>query len=304
MTEQRGEYKTRKQTIFRTIKNEDNPFVMIDRRSIENPQLSWKAKGILAYLLSRPDNWVVRLGDLVKRSPDGVYAVRGAINELKKAGHVYSKEIRDENGKFVQYELEVYELPFTSKPLIKNPQAGNPQADNPQADNPQADNPQADNLTINDTDINDTDINDITAQTKKIVDAANKKVDAILENERIVQEKLSSGVAWNGREKMPEPIRELLDVYVTITGQRPTKGALMDWLAAGQDWLDLGITRIDLEKAYQKAKGENGKGGFTVGRPGSLTNTANMFAGERRNNGNGGSSTNKYERFLAEIGAS
>lgn len=148
MTEEQTNYKTRKQTIFRTMKNEDNPFVMIDRRPIENPDLSWKAKGILTYLLSRPDNWIVRLGDLVKRSPDGVYAIRGAINELKNAGHVYTKEIRDEQGKFVRYELEVYELPFTSKPLIKNPQA---------------DNPQADNLTINDNNNNNTELNNIGA---------------------------------------------------------------------------------------------------------------------------------------------
>jgi hypothetical protein len=144
MSEQKGAYKMRKQTIFRTMKNEDNPFVMIDRRPIENPALSWKAKGILAYLLSRPDNWIVRLGDLVKRSPDGVYAIRGAINELQKAGHVNRKAVRDTDGTFLRYELEVYELPFTSKPLIGFPQA---------------DNPQADNLVLNDTDINENEVN-------------------------------------------------------------------------------------------------------------------------------------------------
>jgi hypothetical protein len=143
MSEQQGSYKTRKQTIFRTIKNEDNPFVMIDRRPIENPTLTWKAKGILAYLLSRPDNWIVRLGDLVKRSPDGVYSIRGAINELQKAGHVHRKEVREENGRFVRYELEVYELPFTPDPLINFPQA---------------DNPQAGNLMLNDTDINENEL--------------------------------------------------------------------------------------------------------------------------------------------------
>ena len=73
--EKQANYATRGKTIFRVKKNADNPFVMIDRRPIENPKLSWKAKGILAYLLSRPDNWVVRLGDLVKHSPDGAFSV-------------------------------------------------------------------------------------------------------------------------------------------------------------------------------------------------------------------------------------
>lgn len=122
-------------TIFRVDKNKDNPFVMIDRRPIENPELSWRAKGILTYLVSRPDNWIVRLGDLVKRSPDGVYTVRAALRELTKAGHITRTEER-ENGRFKQYVLQVHELPFTS-PLTNLSQAVPPQAVD---------------LTLNDTD--------------------------------------------------------------------------------------------------------------------------------------------------------
>ena len=83
---------------------------------------------------------------------------------------------------------------------------------------------------------------------------------------------------------MPEPIRDLLDVYVQITGQRPTKGALMDWLQTGQDWLEVGISGDDLRAAYHKAKPEPGEG-FMVARPGSLTKVAGMFAGERNRRG-------------------
>ena len=115
MSEEQAPYQTRKQTIFRTIKNAENPFVMIDRRPIENNSLTWKAKGILAYLLSRPDNWIVRLRDLVNRSPDGVHAVRSALKELRAAGHLSTREIRDENGQFLRYELEVYEFLLPSR---------------------------------------------------------------------------------------------------------------------------------------------------------------------------------------------
>lgn len=137
MSEEQTAYSTKVKTIFRTKKNADNPFVMMDRRPIENADLSWKAKGILAYLLSRPDNWTVRLGDLVKRSTDGTHAIRAAIKELISAGHVFRREIKDEKGRFLRYELEVYEIPFTGSPLI---------------DFPQADNPQPENHTLNNTD--------------------------------------------------------------------------------------------------------------------------------------------------------
>lgn len=109
MSEQQAEY-TRDKTIFRVAKNADNPFVMIDRRPIENPKLSWKAKGLLAYLISRPDDWVVRFRDLVNRSPDGGHTVRGAMKELKAAGHVQVIAERD-GGRVKRWIYEVYELP-------------------------------------------------------------------------------------------------------------------------------------------------------------------------------------------------
>lgn len=97
-------------TILRVEKNKDNPFVMIDRRTIENPALSWRAKGMLAYLLSRPDDWVVRLGDLVKRSSDGTHTVRAALHELMEAGHIRKDTVR-ENGRIKQWVYTVYEAP-------------------------------------------------------------------------------------------------------------------------------------------------------------------------------------------------
>lgn len=130
MTEPKPNYSNKAKTIFRVNKDKENPFVMIDRRPIENPALSWGSKGILAYLLSRPDNWTVRLQDLVKRSPDGVYKIRSYIKELVSEGHIKRVPHRDEVTKrILQYTLEVYEVPIT-KPLTNLPQAGLPQAAN------------------------------------------------------------------------------------------------------------------------------------------------------------------------------
>jgi hypothetical protein len=98
-------------------------------------------------------------------------------------------------------------------------------------------------------------------------------------------ERAQSPNAWRGREQLPEPIRDLLDVYVQITGQRPAKGQLMDWLATGQEWLEIGITATDLRNAYGRANPPDGRG-FLVTRPGSLTSTAGAIAGERRRKGN------------------
>lgn len=119
----------RAQTIFRAKKNADNPFVMIDRRTIENPALSWKAKGLLAYLLSRPDDWVVRFGDLVKRAPDGAASVRAAVKELREAGHVKVISER-EGGKVVRWVYEVHESPDCDFQQVENLQVENLQVEN------------------------------------------------------------------------------------------------------------------------------------------------------------------------------
>lgn len=126
MTEQKPKYETqsRAATFIRVAKNPDNPFVMIDRRPIENPKMSWKAKGLLAYLLSRPDDWVIRFRDLVNRSPDGAHTVRAAMKELKDAGHVQVRAER-EGGRVKQWVYVIKELPDVDFQQVEKQQVEN-----------------------------------------------------------------------------------------------------------------------------------------------------------------------------------
>ena len=106
-------------------------------------------------------------------------------------------------------------------------------------------------------------------------------LDGILHYEKIGEEKEREGKSWTHRDKFPEPFLENLDAYVSLTGQKPIKKNVSDWLMTAQDWHDLGVKPADIQKAYEKANPENGEG-FTVARPGSLTYTAGMFAGKRK----------------------
>lgn len=110
----------RPQTIFRVIKNPENPFVMMDKRALALPSLSYKAKGILAYLLSRPDNWIINIADVVNHSPDGDYAVRSGIKELIKAGYVRRKVERNEKQQIIRWVMEVYEQPVPAEEQDEN----------------------------------------------------------------------------------------------------------------------------------------------------------------------------------------
>ncbi len=73
---------------FRVQKNKKNPYFLIDTTALNDPRLSCKAKGLFAYISSKPDNWCVNYSELVSAGPDGIKAVHSGINELIKAGYL------------------------------------------------------------------------------------------------------------------------------------------------------------------------------------------------------------------------
>lgn len=97
-------------SIIRTVKR-DNPFVQIDKNCLEDKNLSWKAKGLLAYLLSRPDNWKVIIEDLRNKSTDGRDSIYSGLKELTEAKYIIKKRMHDEKGKFTGWEYQVFEQP-------------------------------------------------------------------------------------------------------------------------------------------------------------------------------------------------
>ncbi|MGG3873215.1 helix-turn-helix domain-containing protein [Brevibacillus laterosporus] len=118
-------------TIVRVVKRE-NPFVQIDKTPINDERLSWKAKGLLVYLISKPDDWTIILNDLVNKAKDGRDSVYAGLKELEQAGYLSRVRERDSNGKFLPIEYRVYEIPQVTEPepqqqpLPENPDTVNP----------------------------------------------------------------------------------------------------------------------------------------------------------------------------------
>lgn len=100
-------------SIIKVVRHE-NPFAQIDKRILENKMLSWRAKGLLSYLLSRPPNWTVKTSDLVQRSKDGRDAVYSIMQELIKAGYIRRQGYeRNNEGKYASVNYLVYEEPYS-----------------------------------------------------------------------------------------------------------------------------------------------------------------------------------------------
>ena len=110
-------------SIIRTVKNKDNPYVMINKKGIQDPNLSWAAKGLLAYLLSLPDDWTIYAKELLKHTSSGETNTYTVIRELLRHGYMEKIEYRYK-GKILALNYTVFEVPVdvtktdTSKPRI------------------------------------------------------------------------------------------------------------------------------------------------------------------------------------------
>lgn len=96
------------------VKKRPSNFVMMDKTFLEDDRLSYKAKGLLAYLLSKPDDWKVIVGNLVNSSKDGKASVYAGLKELKECGYYEKVPVRNEQGtRIIRWESTVYEVPIS-----------------------------------------------------------------------------------------------------------------------------------------------------------------------------------------------
>ncbi|MDZ7751859.1 MAG: hypothetical protein U5S82_09390 [Gammaproteobacteria bacterium] len=119
------------QTIRRAARR--HRYVIVDQAAVEDTRLSWAARGLLAYLLSRPDDWKVLVNDLKKRGNlgrDGIYAL---LRELRQAGYVHFERNRDAHGRMRGGTYIVSEIPHTASPDVDAPALAAPRQANTRA---------------------------------------------------------------------------------------------------------------------------------------------------------------------------
>lgn len=118
---------------FRTIKGSGD-FVTVHKAFVFDNKLSAKAKGILLYFLSRPDNWQIYTSEVVKHMNDGQKSINSGIQELIKSKYVHRIQKRTDNGIFNGYEYLVYEKP-TEMPFSENGLSANGFSENGKTEN-------------------------------------------------------------------------------------------------------------------------------------------------------------------------
>ena len=96
--------------IIRIDKTAGNYFIA-SKYYVEDEKISWKAKGIMSYLFSKPDDWQIYQTQLEKVSIDGKASVRSTINELIDNGYMTRQSRRKSNGDFDGYDYTLHEYP-------------------------------------------------------------------------------------------------------------------------------------------------------------------------------------------------
>ncbi|MEK4617674.1 DnaD domain protein [Bacillus sp. FSL K6-0273] len=110
--------------------NKDKNYTTINNTGLKDTRLSWKAKGILAYILTLPDDWIFYMEEVTKHSKDGIASLKAGMKELKECGYVKRFPIKGENGKISKWETIIYEVPQVEKPLVENQLVEKPPVEN------------------------------------------------------------------------------------------------------------------------------------------------------------------------------
>lgn len=90
-------------------------FTILANATLSDARLSWEARGLLSFLLSKPDHWVINVKHLINESPsagrDKIYSM---LKELEDSGYLTQERKRDNQGHWGETERVVHELPTVS----------------------------------------------------------------------------------------------------------------------------------------------------------------------------------------------
>lgn len=94
-----------------------SPYTSIANDVLRDQTLSLRAKGLLALLLSLPDNWRFNLTWIVEQSREGRDATRAALAELRERRYVVTVPARSEDGRrLAGYDWYISDAPIEDVP--------------------------------------------------------------------------------------------------------------------------------------------------------------------------------------------
>jgi hypothetical protein len=122
-------------TIVR-VQRKQKDFFVAKTEALNQKELSFKAKGLWAYAMSRPDDWQFMVEHLISVSTEKKTAIYSALNELIETGYCIREQKQDEKGRWAPSDYIIFETLEDSDNFKKClPHSGFPHTDNPHPEN-------------------------------------------------------------------------------------------------------------------------------------------------------------------------
>lgn len=88
----------------------DARYFTASNEPFQDKRLSWETRGLMGYLLTKPNNWTVRIDDLLKQGPAKLTKLRRMLAEARLHGYMNRIRITQKDGTF-DWITEVFESP-------------------------------------------------------------------------------------------------------------------------------------------------------------------------------------------------
>src|SRR5574344_1229417 len=104
-----------------SIKKRDYPFTTIHNKFLRDKNISFKAKGLFAYMFSMANGWNFTIRSISNQQNQGEQLIKSALNELKKNRYVEYRKFSTGKGEYYLDPEPNVEKPHVEKPHQENP---------------------------------------------------------------------------------------------------------------------------------------------------------------------------------------
>ena len=234
-------------TIQRCPHDRQNPYLQVNRELARDNSISFECRGLLLYLLSHKDGWVISIAQIAQHVT-GIHGrdkIRSIFKEAMDAGYIYQEHYIEDGLKRFRYFVLEFPILKKSLPCTDFQRTGNPQTDshNPRdIDTSSADSPRTDfqgpgNTTLS-TNIRKKEHKEertLGLEGVAVAPVQSAKVSSLESHGKHVKlskEDYSTLCTSHGKEVVDEQIACIND-YLASTGNKPYK----DYAATVRNWI-------------------------------------------------------------------
>ena len=101
----------------------DNHFTQIPNHWLRDSRLSFKARGLIALVMSHSQGWSLSVNALAEQNQEGKDAIRSAITELEALGYLTRSQLNEAGrfGESIWTTHDPAEIPMAENPTTENP---------------------------------------------------------------------------------------------------------------------------------------------------------------------------------------